>query len=138
MRKRNTYKFPSIFRIIADLFAGKILKIGFLRLDRKWKIATALIGSILMLILLTFSVFDLYSSYQDKLKLESERNKIIQEIEYWQDVVNKYKDYRDAYFQLAILEYRLKDFNKSKFYLDRALELDPNFEKGRVMETILK
>lgn len=93
--------------------------------------------SFIMLYLIGISSFDLYTTYQEKLKLDLERQKIISKIQYWQGIVSKYKDYRDAYFQLAILEYRLRDFDKSKHYLDKALALDPNFEKGRELEKIL-
>lgn len=72
-----------------------------------------------------------------KQEVDKERQEIIKEVEFWKTVVTKYKDYRDAYFQLAILEYRLGDFRASKFYLQKTFELDPNFDKGRELEKIL-
>ena len=70
-------------------------------------------------------------------KLQNNREEIVLQINYWQKVVVKYKDYRDGYFQLAILEYQLKDIGKAKMYLDEVFKLDPNFEKGRELERIL-
>lgn len=90
-----------------------------------------------MLFLFGVSTYDLYSNYQSKKKIDLERQEVISKIGKWEEIINKYKDYRDGYFQLAILEYQLKDFNKAKFYLNKSLALDPNFEKGRELEKIL-
>lgn len=98
------------------------------------------LGSLVSLALVLVFVFvslDLYSDIKVRQKTEKERKEIISEILYWQGIVDKYKDYRDAYFQLAILEYRLKNFDKAKFYLSKTLLIDPNFEKGRELEKIL-
>ena len=56
---------------------------------------------------------------------------------YWQGIVSKYKDYRDGYFQLAVLEYQLGNIQKAKLHLDEVLKLDPNFEKGRELGKVL-
>jgi len=112
-------RFPNIIRIFTEKYF-----LGFL-------ISFALV------VLLIIVGLDLYKDIKNQQKVEKERTEIISKIQYWQGIVNKYKDYRDAYFQLAILEYRLRDFIKSKFYLDKALAIDPNFEKGRELEKIL-
>lgn len=122
---------PKIFRFITDSFGDTGISFKKVRF-----ISLVLIG-ISMLFLLIVSGIDLYSNYQSKNKIDLERQEIISKIGKWQGIVNKYKDYRDAYFQLAILEYRLKDFGKSKVYLDIVLGLDPNFEKGRKLGKIL-
>lgn len=79
-----------------------------------------------------------HSKFNELQKLKNEREKIIFEINHWEKVVTNYKDYRDAYFKLAVLEYQLGESEKSKNYLNKALELDPNFEKGRELERILR
>ena len=112
-------RFPSILRIFTE----------------KYFLAT-LVSFVLIVIIIVVGL-DLYKDIKDQQKIEKERKDVISKIQYWQGIVNKYKDYRDAYFQLAILEYRLRDFTKSKFYLDKALAIDPNFEKGRELEKIL-
>ena len=114
------FRFPNIFRIITEKYF-----LGF--------IVTFILVAMLIIVGL-----DLYKDIKNQQKIEKERKDVISKIQYWQGVIDKYKDYRDAYFQLAILEYRLKNFDKAKFYLDKSLSLDPNFEKGRTMEKILK
>ena len=115
----SSLRFPSIIRIFTE------------------KHFLAFFVSFVLVIALIVVGLDLYKDIKDQQKIEKERKDVISKIQYWQGIVNKYKDYRDAYFQLAILEYRLRDFTKSKFYLDKALAIDPNFEKGRELEKIL-
>lgn len=133
----NRHKFPNISRFITDSFTISLFKTKPFRINRTIKIAILTLLGAVMFFLIGISGYDLYGNYQSKKKLDLERQEIISKIEKWQGIANKYKDYRDAYFQLAILEYRLRDFDKSKFYLDKTLALDPNFEKGRTLEKLL-
>lgn len=48
------------------------------------------------------------------------------EVAYWQSVVAKFTDYRDAYLQLSALTYQLNRLDEAKQYLQKALDLDPN------------
>jgi len=45
---------------------------------------------------------------------------------YWQNVVARHDDYRDAYLQLAALAYRRGNLLQANAYLTQALALDPN------------
>ena len=56
----------------------------------------------------------------------------------WQNVVTKHPDYRDGYFQLAVVEYQLGNMNKAYIYDEDALRLDPNFQSGRELEKKLQ
>jgi len=90
-----------------------------------------------MFFMLIVSTYFLYDSYKKKQEIDKKRQEIVSSILYWERAVDKYKDYRDGYFQLAVLQYRLRNFEKSKYYLDKALALDPNFAQGRKLEEIL-
>jgi len=59
-------------------------------------------------------------------------------IEAWEKIVAERPDYRDGYLQLALLHYKLYENKKADEYLQKALELDPNFEPARELERILK
>lgn len=85
-----------------------------------------------------FAGLQTYRHYQEKEKVMSERKTILTRIAYWQKVVTEKKDYRDGYFQLAVLLYRLGRKEQAKMYLGQALKLDPNFEEGRKLEKILQ
>ncbi|MCL4418976.1 tetratricopeptide repeat protein [Patescibacteria group bacterium] len=122
--EKQKTKFPKIFRFITErLELFKLVLIGFV--------------SGILFAVLVFVAIDVYKNYQQKLLLDLERRAIINEISFWNNASIKYQGNKDAYFQLALLEYRLKDFSKSKYYLQKALFLDPNFEDGRKLESIL-
>ena len=93
--------------------------------------------SFVLLLMIVVVGLDLYKDIKQIQKAQAERQKTTRELQFWQLVVSKYKDYRDAYFQIALLEYRLGNFNKSRSYLQKTLSLDPNFEKGRELEKVL-
>lgn len=119
IREKKLFKFPNIIRIFTEKY-----------------FLSSLVYFVLVVIIISVGL-DLYKVVSQKEELDKERQEVISQIQYWQSVVNKYKDYRDGYFQLAVLEYRLRDLSASKFYLKKALSLDPNFEKGRELEKVL-
>lgn len=134
---KKHHKLPKIYRFITDCFVASFLKSRKHRLKKTVKIFSLASVGMAMLFLFGVSTYDLYSNYQSKKKIDLERQEVISKIGKWEEIINKYKDYRDGYFQLAILEYRLRNFDKAKFYLKKTLDLDPNFEKGRDFEKIL-
>ncbi len=115
-------EFPKIYRTITErLNSSKIV----------------VLVLFILAVAIIISGLDLYKNLEAKQKIDKERQEIISEINFWQGIASKYKGYRDAYYQLAVLEYRLKDFDKAKFYLEKALALDPNFEEGRRLRRFL-
>lgn len=72
-------------------------------------------------------------------KTKNEPQRINEEIQKWEKIVLAKPDYRDAYFQLAILHYQLYNDKQAKEYLEKTLSLDPNFDPAkkliRVIET---
>jgi len=55
----------------------------------------------------------------------------------WEKIIEEKPDYRDSYLQLTYLHYKLYENEKAKEYLEKAIELDPNYELTREMEKIL-
>ena len=55
----------------------------------------------------------------------------------WEKIIEEKPNYRDGYLQLAILHYKLYENEKAKEYLQKALDLDPNYEPTRELERIL-
>lgn len=96
-----------------------------------------LVGTIAVLLAMFVVSMDLYTTFNKQHGLVQEKNKVIREIAFWENEVKVRPDYRDAYFSLALLSFRLKDVDASRKYLNKALEIDPNFEKGRELEKIL-
>lgn len=96
-------------------------------------------------IISTFSVFLLaliflqgvtlwYNLKQEDVYVQ-EREHLEKEVAYWQSVADKYQGYRDVYYRIASLQFKLGNTDASKEYVQKALELDPNFPEGRVLGT---
>lgn len=71
------------------------------------------------------------------MKAKERPEKIHQEISFWKKIVKERPDYRDAYLQLAVLNYQISQTKEAKKYLQNALELDPNFEPAKKLEKLL-
>lgn len=90
----------------------------------------------ILLAILVVSV-DLYSNYKLQKELASEKMKVAKGLTFWQKEIEDKPNYRDAYFSLAIIYYQLKDFKNSSQYLEKAMIIDPNFEKGKELRNLL-
>ena len=66
--------------------------------------------------------------------LRNERQKTEIHKQYWEGVVRKYPDYRDAYYNVAVLSYKLKDIPQAQAYLTQVLVLDPNFTPAKTLQ----
>lgn len=119
-------RFPSIYRFITEeiisertLYYTKLLIVSIL-------------SSMILLQIVTQAI-----ALQENRKLaelaQLERQNITGEIVYWKNLSTQYKGYRDIYFRIASLEYRLGKKDEAKSYVKKAMELDPNFEAGRVL-----
>lgn len=125
IRKPSGIKqFPKNFRFITEKLISKYIHRHRRRL---------LIGFTTLLILLAIATvsIDSYLNYQENKRLTQERVKIGKEIKFWKSAVDRFPNYRDAYFELAALNYQLKNFDKAKAYLNKTLKLDPNFKEGK-------
>jgi tetratricopeptide (TPR) repeat protein len=126
---KKTLQFPNISRIITERLPFKKLKNY-----RLWILAVCIVLSIGIVV----ASFFLYNAIKERQQVETEKEKVMQEINYWENVVSEHKDYRDGFFKLALLEYQIGNKQKSWEYLQKSLELDPNFEKGRDLEKMLR
>lgn len=80
---------------------------------------------------------DLQANTQAKQAIDLEREKLTKELKFWEDFIVKHQDYREAYFQASILEYKLGNTFKAKAYVEKGLSLDPNSENGKKLESFL-
>lgn len=122
----DSQKSPSIFRFITEytlsdkaITHAKLMIIGFF--------------SGLLLVSIAYQTNKLFHNLQAVQVMRHERGKINQEIVYWKHVSERYEGYRDVYFRIAALEYKIGNKRESEQYMEKALEIDPNFEAGRVL-----
>jgi len=59
-------------------------------------------------------------------------------ISFWEEILEKYPDYRDGYLQLAYLYYKTYQDDKAKENLTKALELDPNFPPTNEIKKLIQ
>lgn len=81
---------------------------------------------------------NLYQTYQRAQTKQAEKQNLEAQIARWQQVAAKRPDFRDAYFELAVLTYRLNRLSEAKYYLNKTLTLDPNFEPARELEKVIR
>jgi tetratricopeptide (TPR) repeat protein len=80
---------------------------------------------------------DLQKNLSIKEDIDIQRVSLTRELKFWEDFISKNNDYRDAYFQASILQYKLGNSSKAKMYAEKGLSLDPNSEDGREIEDFL-
>jgi len=99
----------------------------------KFALVGALCAGLIMAI--TLEGMSLNYNLQEGTQLQAERDKVAKEVVYWKQVADTYSGYRDIYYRIAALQYKLGNKEESKKYIQKALELDPNFEDARVLGT---
>jgi len=102
-------------------------------------LASALI--VISLILIAGIVFfgvKVYQNSSQAVQINNQRRDLQSKINFWQSIIDKYDGYKDAYFQKALLEYKLGQIDKAKDDNQKALLLDPNFADAKKLETVLE
>jgi tetratricopeptide (TPR) repeat protein len=120
--------FPKIPRFITEsLFSRKTFFL------LKYVSVGAVSGALLIAIAL--QGYDLHANAQQVKRATQDREQVMHEVVYWKQIADTYSGYRDIYYRIATLQYKLGNVDESKAYIKKALELDPNFEDARVLGT---
>jgi tetratricopeptide (TPR) repeat protein len=131
-------QFPNIYRFITERISfrlswrPKLGKITFLVL--------ASISILISLVLATgiiISAVIIYQNLNQTVQINNQRQDLQSKANFWQSISDKYDSFKDAYFQKALLEYKLGQIDKAKEDNLKALLLDPNFEDAKKLETVL-
>jgi tetratricopeptide (TPR) repeat protein len=140
-------QFPNIYRTITEWRASKKLpKLTIkaslqAKLNKIWffsKIAILLVVIISLIFGIGFFSLKTYQYYTQVQKIISQRQQMQSKINFWQSIADKYAGYKDAYFQMAVLDYNLGNFSKAKSENKKALSLDPNFLDAQKLEVVLE
>jgi tetratricopeptide (TPR) repeat protein len=91
--------------------------------------------SLFLLVLIFLQSVTLWYNMQQREVYLAERAYLEKEVTYWTQVADKYQGYRDVYYRIASLQYKLGNTAASQEYIKKALEIDPNFPEGRVLGT---
>lgn len=126
----KTKKLSHIYRLIPELNHPKLLK----AYRRGLKFFTVCI----FLLAVVVVGLDLQKNIQEKQIIDFERKNLTKELKFWESFIAKHEDFKDAYFQASILEYKLGNRKNAKMYAEKGLSLDPNAEDGRKLESFLE
>jgi tetratricopeptide (TPR) repeat protein len=110
--EKQSWQAPDL-RYLKSLILNKYFLVSFL---------TTFLG-----VAITLQGISVQKSLHQLTEINAERQKIEGEVAYWQRIVTERPNYRDAYFKLALLEYQLGNKTKTKEYIEKTLELDPNY-----------
>jgi hypothetical protein len=66
------------------------------------------------------------------LQIEKHKRLVIEmQIASWKGIVEQYKGYRDGFYQLAVLEYRIGNNQAAQEYLEETLVTDPSYKAAK-------
>jgi tetratricopeptide (TPR) repeat protein len=139
-------QFPNIYRIITERGVfRKRLKLTFTPLWRdelkKFLVIFSAVTVFMIMAVLAIGIgffsVKVYQDYQQVNQINAQRQQIQGKINFWQSIADKYDGYKDAYFQMAILDYNLGNFKKAKLENQKALTLDPNFDDAKNLKVVL-
>ncbi|HVT01556.1 MAG TPA: tetratricopeptide repeat protein [Patescibacteria group bacterium] len=79
-------------------------------------------------------IFYLGLSFFHYVNLLDGKKRVQDNLSYWESVVEDHPNLTDGYYNAAVYAVELGNKNKAIGYLDKALELDPSFDKARELE----
>jgi tetratricopeptide (TPR) repeat protein len=97
------------------------------------KVILVSVVSVFLLGLIFLQAVTIWYNVQEREVFAQERAQMQQQVQYWQQVADKYKGYRDVYYRIATIQYKLGNVAAAQNAVKKALELDPNFPEGQVL-----
>ena len=97
------------------------------------KVGLISVFSVFLLGLIFLQGVTFWYNMQQRAVFAQERVLMQKELTYWMGVADTYKGYRDVYYRIASIQYKLGNVAASQEYIKKALQLDPNFSEGRVL-----
>lgn len=135
--KAKKEKYPSNPRTIAEHFKLLLPKINSTKLIKLYGGILKVFAVAIFVVTTIVVGYDFQKNLQLKQNIESQRKTIISDLNFWENFLSAHKNYRDAYFQASILEYRLGNISKAKMYVEKGLSLDPVSANGKKLEQFL-
>ena len=132
MKKITAIKpqFPRISRI----FPERHKFVQFVTIFKKMFLAFVF-TSIFVFIL--FISADLYRNYGENQTIQAQREKLTSEINTWKSFSQKYPNYKEVYFQIAVREFELGNYSETGNYLQKALFIDPSYGEALKLKKAL-
>src|SRR6266567_4871742 len=87
------------------------------------KIILTSVVSIFLLGLIFLQGVSLWYNIHQKEVLAQQQLQMGNEVKYWERVAGKYQGYRDVYYRIAAIQYKLGNIPESQKYVKKALEM---------------
>lgn len=130
-------KSPRNYLSITEHFKISLPKLTPARLLKLYRGSLKIFIVIIFIFTTIIVALDLQENIEKKREIDTLRDQLEEELTYWKAFVSKSPNYRDAYFALAITEYKLGNTLNAKMYIKKGLDLDPNSENGKKLEEFL-
>lgn len=130
-------KLPSNSRNINEKFKFSFPKISQAKFLKLYGGSLKIFVVLIFLLTTVIVGIDLKNNIVVKQNIDLRREKLARELKFWESFLEKNKNFKDAYFQASILEYKLGNTVKAKMYAEKGLSLDPNSEDGKKIERFL-
>lgn len=131
INKTLASQFPRIYRRITE-------DTEFVRILQILKQMTIVFLFAAVFVFILFTAGNLQRNYIQNQQIQLERQKLIREINIWKSFSDKYKNYKEVYFQIAVRKYQLGNFKSAKAYLQKTLFIDPNYEEALKLQKELE
>jgi tetratricopeptide (TPR) repeat protein len=135
-KKENT-KSPSNSRTNPERFESLVSKINLIKLLKLYREILKVFVILIFIIAVIIVGIDFQNNLQTKRRIDSQREALTKYLNFWEGFISKHKNYRDAYFQASILEYKLGNTVKAKMYVEKGLSLDPSSINGEKIKQFL-
>lgn len=99
------------------------------KLLNEW-VVVGFVSGILLLLVVNLGV-QIRGQLGEMAKRQTMQAAIATEITHWQKMTQRYGQFRDGYFRLALLQYQLGNEQLAGVYVEKALAVDPNFIAGK-------
>lgn len=129
-KQPQAQEFPRIYRIITEWGKFRLVLPSYRFL--------VYFFSVLLSLGILVSGYVLYTTIREKQHADEERLQVLKEIRYWEEITGKYIGYRDAYLQLAVLQYQLGEFDRARYFAQKGFAIDPNSQEVGDMLRLLK
>lgn len=121
-KKSSGTEFPSNYRTITETSISIL----------------AIFSIISLVFFILFLSARLYQDYQTYAQISSQRQQLSGKINYWSSILDKFPEYSDASFNLAILNFQLNSLQKARSYMEKTLIFDPNYPQADKLEKELE
>ncbi len=130
-------KSPSNSRNIAEHLQFSFPKFNSVKLLKLYREVLKVFVVFIFIVAVIIVGYDFQKNLQIKRNIDSQRETLIHDLNFWEEFISKHQNYKDAYFQASVLEYKLGNISKAKTYVEKGLSLDPNSEDGKKLEKLL-